>query len=286
MGDDSLTERFEQQRGRLHAVAYRILGSASEAEDAVQEAWLRFDRTDVSDVTNLEGWLTTVVARLCLNMLQSRKTRREAPLDEVALDAIEDGDTVDPADEAVLAESVGRAMLIVLDTLTPAERLAFVLHDMFAMPFDEIAPIVGREPAAARQLASRARRRVAGADPDAEPDAARHRGVVDAFLTASRKGDFAALVALLDPDAVVRSDDGGVQTGAPAAVRGADNVAAMFSGRARAARPALVDGRPGLAWLTGGQPKVVFDFTIVDGAVKAIDLIADAEVLGQLELQM
>jgi RNA polymerase sigma-70 factor (ECF subfamily) len=286
MGDDSLTERFEQQRGRLYAVAYRILGSANEADDAVQEAWLRFDRTDVSDVVNLEGWLTTVVARVCLNMLQSRKTRREATLDEVALDATEDRDTADPADEAVLAESVGRAMLIVLDTLTPAERLAFVLHDMFAMPFDEIAPIVGREPAAARQLASRARRRVAGADPDSEPDAARHRGVVDAFLTASRKGDFAALVALLDPDAVVRSDDAGVQTGAPAAVRGADNVAAMFSGRARAARPALVDGRPGLAWLTGGQPKVVFDFTIVNGAVKAIDLIADAEVLGQLELQV
>jgi RNA polymerase sigma-70 factor (ECF subfamily) len=286
MGDDSVTERFEQQRGRLHAVAYRILGSASEADDAVQEAWLRLDRTDVSGVANLEGWLTTVVARVCLNMLQSRKTRREAPLDEVALDATEDRDTVDPADEAVLAESVGRAMLIVLDTLTPAERLAFVLHDMFALPFDEIAPIVGREPAAARQLASRARRRVAGADPDAEPDAARHRGVVEAFLTASRKGDFAALVALLDPDAVVRSDDATVQTGAPAAVRGADNVAAMFSGRARAARPAMVDGRPGLAWLGGGRPKVVFDFTIVDGVVKAIDLIADAEVLGQLELQV
>ncbi len=219
-------------------------------------------------------------------MLQARRTRREAPLEDAPLDATPDHDGVDPAEEAVLAESVGRAMLVVLDTLSPAERLAFVLHDMFAMPFDEIAPIVGRAPAATRQLASRARRRVAGADPDAEPDAARQRGVVDAFLTASRNGDFAALVALLDPDAVARSDDATVRTGAPAAVRGADNVAAMFAGRARAARPALVDGRPGLAWLAGGAPKVVFDFTIVDGVVKAIDLVADEQVLAQLDLQL
>ena len=179
--DEDLTTHFEQQRGRLHAVAYRILGSANEADDAVQEAWMRFDRTDVSDVANLDGWLTTVVARVCLNMLQSRKTRRETPLDEVALDATEHRDTLDPADEAVLAESVGKAMLIVLDTLSPAERLAFVLHDMFAMPFDEIAPIVGREPAATRQLASRARRRVAGADPDCRdrrrPPTRRRRGI-------------------------------------------------------------------------------------------------------------
>jgi RNA polymerase sigma factor (sigma-70 family) len=290
MRHEDRNERFEQQRPRLHAVAYRILGSASEADDAVQEAWLRFARTDVSDVANLDGWLTTVVARVCLTMLQSRKTRREASLDDHALDAAlattEHPDSVDPAEEAVLAESVGRAMLVVLDTLSPAERLAFVLHDMFAMPFDEIAPIVGREPAATRQLASRARRRVAGADPDAVPDIARQRGVVEAFLTASRNGDFAALVALLDPDAVARSDDATVQSGAPAAVRGADSVAAMFAGRARAARPALVDGRPGLAWLVGGEAKVVFDFTIVDGVVRAIDLIADAEVLAQLELQL
>jgi RNA polymerase sigma-70 factor (ECF subfamily) len=284
--DEDLTTHFEQQRGRLYAVAYRILGSANEADDAVQEAWMRFDRTDVSDVANLDGWLTTVVARVCLNMLQSRKTRRETPLDEVALDATEHRDTLDPADEAVLAESVGKAMLIVLDTLSPAERLAFVLHDMFAMPFDEIAPIVGREPAATRQLASRARRRVAGADPDSETDVVRQRGVVEAFLTASRSGDFAALVALLDPDAVARSDDATVQSGAPAAVRGADSVAAMFAGRARAARPALIDGRPGLAWLVGGEAKVVFDFTIVDGVVRAIDLVADAEVLAQLDLQL
>jgi RNA polymerase sigma-70 factor (ECF subfamily) len=213
-------------------------------------------------------------------MLQSRKTRREAPLSEVA----DHPDEVDPAEEALLADSVGAALLVVLDTLNPAERLAFVLHDLFAMPFDEIAPIVGRAPAATRQLASRARRRVAGAAPGAEPDAARQRGVVDAFLAASRNGDFAALVALLDPDAVARSDDATVQSGSPAQVRGADNVAAMFAGRARAARPALVDGRPGLAWLVEGAPRVVFDFTIIDGAVVAIDLIADPDVLAGIDL--
>src|SRR6478672_11018219 len=238
MDENALAERFEAQRARLRAVAFRILASSSEADDAVQEAWLRLSRTDVNAIENLDGWLTTVVARVCLSMLQSRKTRREAPLSEAA----EHTDDVDPADEAVLADSVGAALLVVLDTLSPAERLAFVLHDLFAMPFDEIAPILGRAPAATRQLASRARRRVAGAAPDAEPDAARQRGVVDAFLAASRNGDFAALVTLLDPDAVARSDDATVQSGSPAQVRGADSVAAMFAGRARAARPALIDG--------------------------------------------
>ncbi|HEY2300108.1 MAG TPA: sigma-70 family RNA polymerase sigma factor [Jatrophihabitans sp.] len=282
MDENALADRFEAQRGRLRAVAFRILASPSEAEDAVQEAWLRLSRTDADTIDNLDGWLTTVVARICLNMLQSRKTRREASLDEVA----EQADEIDPEQEAVLAESVGTALLVVLDTLSPAERLAFVLHDLFVMPFDEIAPIVGRAPAAARQLASRARRRVAGAAVDAGSDTTRQREVVGAFLAASRRGDFAALVALLDPDAVARSDDATVRSGAPAQVHGADSVAAMFAGRARAARPALVDGRPGLAWLVEGAPRVVFDFTILDGTVVAIDLIADPTVLAELDLTL
>jgi RNA polymerase sigma-70 factor (ECF subfamily) len=280
MDDDWLAEQFEQQRTRLRAVAYRMLGSSGEADDAVQEAWIRLARTDVSEVLNLAGWLTTVVARVCLTMLQSRTTRREAPLEQAA----EHGEGPDPEQEAVLADSVGLAMLVVLDTLTPAERLAFVLHDMFAVPFEEIAPIVGRAPAATRQLASRARRRVSGADPDGPPDLTRQRAVVDAFLAASRNGDFAALLAVLDPDVVVRADATAVATGADEQVRGAAAVAETFAGRARAARPMLVDGRPGLVWSAGGTPRVVFDFTVVRGRVVAIDLLADPELLAELEL--
>jgi RNA polymerase sigma-70 factor (ECF subfamily) len=285
--DDStwLADRFEAHRRHLHAVAYRMLGSASEADDAVQEAWLRLSRSDTSDVDNLAGWLTTVVSRVCLNMLQSRKTRRESPLDAggdpVDLPA---ADLPDPADEVVLADSVGSALLVVLETLSPAERLAFVLHDLFAVPFDEIATIIGREPAAARQLASRARRRVQGASVASDPT--RQREVVRAFLAASRSGDFAGLLAVLDPDVVVRADGATVSMGANAEARGAGAVAEAFAGRARAARPALIDGLPGLVWMVDGSPKVVFDFTVVGDKVVAIEMLADAALLAGLELEV
>lgn len=283
--DDStwLAERFETHRRHLHAVAYRMLGSASEADDAVQEAWLRLSRADTSDVQNLAGWLTTVVSRVCLNMLQSR-TRRESSLEvddlPVDLPAV---DVPDPADEVVLADSVGSALLVVLETLTPAERLAFVLHDLFAVPFDEIGVIIGRNVAAARQLASRARRRVQGASVASDPT--RQREVVAAFLAASRGGDFAALFAMLDPDVVVRSDGAAVTMGAAAEVRGAGEVAETFAGQAQAARPVLIDGLPGLVWMVDGTPKVVFDFTVVGDKIVAIEMLADATVLAGLDLE-
>jgi len=277
---DWLTERFEEHRARLRAVAYRMLGSAAEAEDAVQEAWLRLHRTDASDVENLGGWLTTVVARVCLNTLQSRKSRREDPLDERLPDPV---DEVDPERQALLADAVGPALLVVLDTLAPAERLAFVLHDMFAVPFDEIAPIVGKSPAAARQLASRARRRVRGAEPPDESDATRRREIVGAFLAASRNGEFDALLAMLDPDVVMRVDPAAALAGASEAL-GAHAVAETFAGRARAGRLALVDGLPGVVWAQAGTPRAVFDFTIVDGRIVEIDLVMDAEHLGELDV--
>ncbi len=231
-----------------------MLGSVSEADDAVQEAWLRLSRADASEIENLGGWLTTVVARVCLDMLRSRTSRREEPLGPGLPEPIAgDGDALDPEHAAVLADSVGLAMLVVLDTLPPAERLAFVLHDMFAVPFDEIAPIVGRSPDAARQLASRARRRVQGASADPVADRARQREVVEAFLAAARDGRFDALLALLDPDVVVRADRAAVQAGASEEVRGAEAVAGTFSGRARAARAALVGGAVGLVWMQQGQ---------------------------------
>jgi RNA polymerase sigma factor (sigma-70 family) len=275
---DSLAERFEANRSHLRAIAYRMLGSLSEADDAVQEAWLRLSRSGTTDVANLSGWLTTVVARVSLDMLRSRKSRREEPLAEPLADA------TDPEDEAVLADSVGLALLVVLETLAPAERLAFVLHDMFAVPFDEIAPIVGRSPAAARQLASRARRRVQGSGTIRESDRSRQREVVHAFLAASREGDFDALLALLDPDVVLRGDDAAVRTGASKEVRGAAAVAGTFSGRARTAQLALVNGAVGAVWAPGGQPRVVFGFTIAGGKIAEIDLLADPERLRQLEL--
>jgi RNA polymerase sigma-70 factor (ECF subfamily) len=287
---DWLAERFEANRTHLRAVAYRMLGSASEAEDAVQEAWLRLRRTDTSDVENLGGWLTTVVARVSLDMLRSRTSRREEPLEAhlPGPSAIR-GNGIDPEDEVLLADSVGPALLVVLDSLAPAERLAFVLHDMFAVPFDEIAPVVGRSPAAARQLASRARRRVQGRGvPGAAPlpDAAltRQRQVVAAFLAASRDGDFDALLAVLDPEVVLRADRAAVQTGASAEVRGAPAVAATFSGRARAARPALVDGAAGAVWAAGGRPRVVFGFTIAGGKIVEITMTADPLRLRELDL--
>ncbi|MDQ2943200.1 MAG: sigma-70 family RNA polymerase sigma factor, partial [Candidatus Dormibacteraeota bacterium] len=226
---DRLAMRFEANRTHLRAVAYRMLGSLSEADDAVQEAWLRLSRSGTTGVENLSGWLTTVVARVCLDMLRSRKSRREEPLGAPGPDPIlSHGDGTDPEHEALLADSVGLALLVVLETLAPAERLAFVLHDMFAVPFDEIAPIVGRSPAAARQLASRARRRVQGAATVSKTDRTRQREIVDAFLAASREGNFAALLALLDPDVVLRSDDAAVRTGASPEVRGAAAVAGTF----------------------------------------------------------
>jgi len=284
---DWLAERFETHRTRLRAVAYRMLGSATEADDAVQEAWLRLSRADAGEIENLGGWLTTVVARVCLNLLQSRKSRREEPLEAHLPEETATGqDGPDPEQQALLADSVGLALLVVLDTLAPAERLAFVLHDMFDVPFEEIAPIVGRSPAAARQLASRARRRVRGAEAAPDADLARQRALVDAFLAAARGGDFQALLAMLDPDVVLRSDQAAVQVGASGELHGAAAVADTFAGRARAARPALIDGAAGLVWAPGGVPRVVFGFTITDGRIVAIDVVADPERLSRLQVAL
>jgi RNA polymerase sigma-70 factor, ECF subfamily len=282
-----LAGQFQEHRSHLRGVAYRMLGSGSDADDAVQEAWLRLSRAGAGGVENLGGWLTTVVARVCLDMLRSRTARREDPIGDDGPEPVTSGEAgTDPEHEALLADSIGLALLTVLETLTPAERVAFVLHDTFAVPFDEIASIVGRSPDAARQLASRARRRVQG--PSAAPgtDPARQRQIVDAFLAAARGGDFEALVALLDPDVVLRADQAAVQTGASEEVRGAAAVAETFSGRARAAQPALVDGAPGLVWMAGGRPRVVFDFTITDGRIVAIELLADAGRIDQLDLEL
>lgn len=293
--NEFLARRFEEHRGRLRAVAYRMLGSSGEADDAVQEAWLRLSRTDTSEVENLAGWLTTVVARVSLNMLRSRDTRREDPLDDGFGEqlgapspvgaALGGGAPADPEQQALMADSVGIALLVVLDTLTPTERLAFVLHDMFAVPFDEIAPIVERTPAAARQLASRARRRVQGVTSVDEADALRRREIVTAFLAASRGGDFDALLSLLAPDAVLRADRVAALSGATVA-QGATSVADTFAGRAKAAQPALIDGLAGLVWAPGGRPRVVFDFTIEDGRITAIDMLAEPERLEGMELQL
>src|SRR2546422_4404368 len=243
---DCLAEPFEENRTHLRAVAYRMLGSPNEADDAVQEAWLRLSRSDTSGVEDLGGWLTTVVARVCLNMLRSGESRREEPLDAHVPEPIVSREAgIDPRHEALLADSVGLALLVVLEMLAPAERVAFVLHDMFDLPFDEIAPVVGRSPAAATQLASRARRRVQGAATVPDADLTRRREIVDAFLAASRGGDFGALLALLDPDVVLRADPAAVRAGATREGRGAAAVAETLSGRARRARPAPVDGAPG-----------------------------------------
>jgi RNA polymerase sigma-70 factor, ECF subfamily len=282
---DWLIERFEANRPHLRAVAYRMLGSFSDADDAVQEAWLRLSRADTSGVENLGGWLTTVVARVCLNMLRSRQSRREDSLDARIPDPIvsrENG--VDPQHDAVLADSVGLALLVVLETLTPAERLAFVLHDMFAVPFDEIAPMLGRSPTATRQLASRARRRVRGAAPAPDPDVARQREVVDAFFAAARGGEFEALVAVLDPDVVARTDGG---PGASVIVRGAHVVAGralMFAQPSATLRPALVNGAAGVVVMAGGRPASVMAFTVRDGKIVEIDALTDPERLGKLDL--
>ncbi|HEY7030035.1 MAG TPA: sigma-70 family RNA polymerase sigma factor [Thermomicrobiales bacterium] len=284
---DWLTEQFEANRGHLRAVAYRMLGSRAEAEDAVQEAWLRLNGTDTSEVDNLAGWLTTVVARVSLDMLRSRTSRREEPIEEILPETAERGVAAgDPAYDAEMADAVGPALLVVLDTLPSGERLAFVLHDLFGVPFDEIAVILGRSSDAARQLASRARRRVRGATPPREADLERQREVVNAFLRASRGGDFAALLTVLDPDVVVRADATAVQMGAAPEVRGATAVLNTFLGRAVGAQPAIIDGIAGAAWAPGGRIRAVLGFTVVDGKVAAIDLVADRERLDRLDVEL
>lgn len=273
---DFLADRFEGYRGHLRSVAYRMLGSAAEAEDAVQEAWFRLHRSDTREVENLGGWLTTVVGRVCLDMLRSRRTRGEEPLDtwRPAPSA-----EPDPAQDALLADSVGVALLVVLDTLSPAERLAFVLHDLFGVPFEEIGGILGRSPAAARQLASRARRRVRGADAP-ETDLARQREVVDAFLAAARDGDFDGLLAVLDPDVVARSD-AGVTSGAAAVAAGA----AGFARLARIARPALVDGATGLVVLVDGRPERVLTFAFAADRITVVDIVTAPDRLADLTIE-
>jgi RNA polymerase sigma factor (sigma-70 family) len=299
--DRSLAARFEADRARLRSVAYRMLGSPTEAEDAVQEAWLRLSRAGSSNVANLSGWLTTVVARVCLDMLRSRKSRREDSLDadDAERPDLEPADLEEgagPEREALLADSIGVALLAVLETLAPAERVAFVLHELFDLPFEEIAPIVGRSSAAARQLASRARRRVQGVAQGAthspETDLARKREVVDAFLVASRSGDLGALLALLDPGVVLRADRAAVEASEARRgrgamelspeIRGAEAVARTFSGRAQAARPVLFAGTVGAAWIPGGKPLVVFAFAVAGGTITGIDLIADPAHIDQL----
>jgi RNA polymerase sigma-70 factor (ECF subfamily) len=285
---EPLAARFEQHRPHLRAVAYRMLGSVHEADDAVQETWLRLSGADAARIDNLGGWLTTVLARLCLDVLRSRKARREEPFDVYVPEPLISGpDGLDPEQEVLLADSVGLALLVVLETLGPAERLAYVLHDMFAVPFEDIAPIVDRSPAATRQLASRARRRIEGEAPAPDADLSRQREAVDAFFAAARDGEFEALVAVLDPDVVVRSDGGALQPDLSALVRGAENVARRAMQFARLSphvRPALVNGVAGVVVAPQGRPFSVMAFTVVDGRIVAIDALSDPERLGRLDL--
>ncbi|MDP9134454.1 MAG: sigma-70 family RNA polymerase sigma factor [Actinomycetota bacterium] len=278
---DWLAQRFEERRPRLRALAHRMLGSASEADDAVQEAWVRLSRSDADSIENLEGWLTTVLSRVCLNILQARRSRPEVPLDPDALEPA--AAESDPEHEALLADSIGLALLIVLETLSPAERVAFVLHDMFGVPFEEIAPIVGRNAPTARQLASRARRRVQRDDAGPEADRLRHAKLVDAFLAAARNGEFDRLLAVLDPDVVLRADQTAADMGTVREIHGRAEVAA-FSRRARGATPALLDGAAAAVWIVGGQPRVVYRFTTSGEKITAIDLIADPARLRELDL--
>ena len=283
-----LAEQFEANRSHLQAVAYRMLGSLSEADDAVQESWIHLSRSGTSSVENLGGWLTMVVAQICLDMLRSRKSRREEPLEVSVPESITSREGgVDPEQEALLADSVGLALLVVLDTLSPAERLAFVLHDIFAVPFEEIAPIVERSPTATRQLASRARRRVRGTTTVRDRDLTARREVVDAFLAASRAGDFDALLAVLDPDVVFRADRTAASAGASGEVRGASAVARQFSGRARGgARSALVNGAVGVVVAPRGRLFLVLRLTIRHGKIVGIDAVADPAHLHQLRLSV
>jgi RNA polymerase sigma-70 factor, ECF subfamily len=290
--EQDLTAQFEASRPRLQSVAYRMLGSLTEAEDAVQETWIRLNRSDAESIENLGGWLTTVLARVCLGMLRSRRTRPEQPLEHEEPEPRGAG----PDEEAVLADMLGPALLLVLDTLGPSERLAFVLHDLFAVPFDDIAPILGRSPAAARQMASRARRRVHNSDEVASSNRRRQQEVVDAFLAASRHGDFEALVALLDPDAVLRADRSAVEEaaanrsrGAPLLapeVRGARAVATALSGRATAAALALIEGAPGAVWAPGGRPRAVFAFHVIGDTIAEIEIVTDPAVVRALRVEI
>jgi RNA polymerase sigma-70 factor (ECF subfamily) len=287
--NDLLAQEFERSRARLRAVAYRMLGSISDADDAVQESWLRLSRSEPDAIANLPGWLTAVVARVSMDMLRARRARHEDYVGSWLPEplVVEEGESV-PEDEVLLADSVGLALLVVLDSLTPHERLAFVLHDMFAVPFDEIAQIVSTTPMAARQLASRARRRVRGAEPVEEGDLAQQRELVDAFLSASREGDFARLVAVLAPDVVFRLDAGGRGPRAREPITGADAVARQILSRgtpfARLARHAVVNGRAGVIVSPGGTPMAVVGFTTAGGRIRAIDLITDREKLRRLTL--
>lgn len=286
MTDDksTLAQHFEEHRRHLRAVAFRMLGSRSEADDAVQEAWLKISRADTETVENLGGFLTTVVARICLDALRSRRAHREDAgferLPEPATD-----DVVDPEHELLLADSVGPALVVVLETLAPGERLAFVLHDLFGMSFEEIAPIVGRSETAVRQLASRGRRRVQG-KPVEEVDRKAERQVIEAFLAASRRGDFDALVAVLDPSVVVRADATAQKIGAARELRGLEAVAKNFLAKAQGARLALVDGAPGATWAPGGKPKIAFDFTIENGKIVAVDLVGDQAWLEEVAIEL
>ena len=285
-----LAARFEENRTHLQAVAYRMLGSLSEADDAIQESWLRLSRSDTSGVENLTGWLTTVVARVCLDMLRSRKSRLEEPLDALGPSSVSPENRCDPEREALLADSVGLALLVVLEMLAPAERLAFVLHDMFALSFDEIAPILGRSPTAARQLASRARRRVQGAERVPEVDRARQREIVEAFIVAVRIGDVDALLTLLDPDVVLRADAGASPSGAPREIRGARAVtdgallAKATRAGSRGARAVLVNGAVGVVVAPRGRLLGVIGLTITEGRIVEVDLISDRARLRQLDL--
>jgi RNA polymerase sigma-70 factor (ECF subfamily) len=283
---DLLADRFEEHRSHLRAVAYRMLGSLSDVDDAVQEAWLRLSRTDATGIDNLGGWLTTVVARVCLDMLRSRQSRREEALTPDAPEPVATGTSgSSPEEEALLADSVGLALLVVLDRLTPAERLAFVLHDMFAVPFEEIGPIVGRSAEAARQLASRARRRVRGGATGSAPDLVRQREVVEAFLAALRGGDFEGLLAVLDPDLVVRAD----MPGAPGEIRGAAvwaKGAVAYGHMARGVRPALVNGAIGLVMAPRGQLSRALTFTIANGRITTIEVIGNPARLAELDVSI
>lgn len=288
-----LASQFETHRAHLRGAAYRMLGSLSEADDAVQEAWLRLSQADGSEIRNLRGWLTTVVARVCLDMLRSRKSRREepiapsnAPRASASAEAKSESSPANPEEEAALADSIGLALLVVLHALPPAERVAFVLHDMFDLPFDEIGEIVGRTEVAARQLASRARSRVRGLDRPPVPDLASQRRVVEAFLVAARGGDLGALVTLLDPNVVMRADKVAAQAGGPDELRGAAAVAGFFSGRAQAARPVLIDGALGLVVAPRGKVLLVITLELVEGKIAAIRAVADPARLEQLELAL
>lgn len=280
-----LAARFEESRPHLRAVAYRLLGSREEADDAVQESWIRLSRSDPDKVENLTGWLTTIVSRVCLDMLRSKRARPEDPVGTQIPEPLTDpGELAAPDQQALIADSVGTAMLVVLDTLSPPERVAFVLHDIFGVSFEEIAPIIGKTAAASRQLGSRARRRVQGTGQAPSVSISRQRAVVDAFLAASREGHFEALLALLDPDVVLRGDAAAIAAGGPVRVRGAREVAQTFSGRARDAKPALIDGEAGIVWAPRGQPRVVFALHIDGDVITRIDMIADPGHLAGLEL--